>query len=289
MAIKTKQADVSLEIEQNKISKRSAFYKIQSVKQQNANVTISQPSVSYSSVPYDPIINVLPPSQNGSKYWMVEQQSGNRFYVRTIGQECELVPPNMEKDYCGHISTNWDGFKGPSGRLVIPSSIRIGGEDYLVTSVGKNAFCLSGDFTKVELPQTIKKIGEGAFCGTNIEVVILPDSVIEIAPLAFHMCSKLHSIQLPTKITLLRHHLLTDTKINELIIPDSVAVIENKFFCRREQYGKLTLRMMGKPPQIEECPFILGGFVQKDVLVPQVFLNHYNNDRFWQTMNLIPY
>lgn len=34
----------------------------------------------------DPIVGAFHPSHNGTPYWMIEQSSGNRFYVRKIGR-----------------------------------------------------------------------------------------------------------------------------------------------------------------------------------------------------------
>lgn len=58
----------------------------------------------------------------------------------------------------------------------------------LVRYIGSNA--------EVEIPDSVTVIGEGAFSGTNVEVVVIPDSVREIRNRAFSGCPNLQEVEI---------------------------------------------------------------------------------------------
>ena len=65
------------------------------------------------------------------------------------------------------------------GDVVIPSSVEYEGKTYTVTGIGENAFEYC-DVSSVILPNTIKILDRGAFCGATLNEITLPASVIYI-------------------------------------------------------------------------------------------------------------
>lgn len=283
------QTNVSNKKEASEATKSSASVKKRTAHPPNTNVFISQPTVSHSSAPNDPVVNVIPPSQNDTPYWMVEQQSGNRLYVSVFGQGCRLVAPNEKKDIFGNISNDWDGYRKPIGTLQIPKEIKLDGIVYKVTNIGNNAFQFCNEINCIILPNSLKRIGESAFNGTGIKRIDIPDSVTEMADYCFAWCGKLEVIKLSKSIHVLKSAVLIGTNIRNLVIPPNVKTIQEGFFdySRVANLQKLTLRMSDVPPTIAKDSF--KGVNRIDVLVPNNLLSSYQNARYWQTMNLIPY
>ena len=52
------------------------------------------------------------------------------------------------------------------GHIIIPEKITFEGQEYTITSIGESAFYMS-DVAAVEIPNTVKFIGSGAFSGCS--------------------------------------------------------------------------------------------------------------------------
>ena len=83
--------------------------------------------------------------------------------------------------------------------LNIPETVNIGGQDYTITAIGRAAFAGYTNFSYVNIPSTVRTIGEYAFYRTLLTVANIPVSVLSIGDRAFGYCEKLKSIRLPHK------------------------------------------------------------------------------------------
>ncbi len=85
--------------------------------------------------------------------------------------------------------------------VTIPSTITVGGIQYKVTSIAKNAFKNNKKITKVTIGKYVKTIGANAFykC-TKLKTVTLGKSVATIGDKAFYKCTALTKITLPSKV-----------------------------------------------------------------------------------------
>ena len=87
------------------------------------------------------------------------------------------------------------------GNIEIPTSITYSGSNYVVTSIGKEAFYYCQNLTSVTIPNSIVFIASSAFSMSGLASVIIPNSVTSIGVCAFANCTKLTSVSLPNSIT----------------------------------------------------------------------------------------
>ncbi len=110
------------------------------------------------------------------------------------------------------------------GEIIIPQSV----EGCPVTELDDSAFRGIG-MTKVEVPEGVKKIGNGAFnyCD-NLEEISLPESLEIIGKYAFANCSMLKEISLPKGLREIGKSAFYDCSLVETInLPESLEIIED--------------------------------------------------------------
>ena len=140
--------------------------------------------------------------------------SGNDCLLATTVY-CTDGPINKSYDYIVKDDNTIEitGYNGNGVNLEIPSQIG----EYIVTSIGNEAFCRNDTIDSIILPDTITSIGEyafyysdlksidigngveiigrNAFCGSDyLETLIIGDSLSTIEYNAFHICSGLKNI-----------------------------------------------------------------------------------------------
>lgn len=82
-------------------------------------------------------------------------------------------------------------------KLNIPEKVKVDGEEYTITAIGRAAFAGYKNFNYVSIPVTVTSIGEYAFYRTQLMSVDIPASVTNIAKRAFGYCPLLQKINLP--------------------------------------------------------------------------------------------
>lgn len=88
-----------------------------------------------------------------------------------------------------------------SGYVKIPENIDFHGHKYIVSKIDDYAFFACKELIRIELPNSIKSIGNRAFAGCNIEAVNIPEAVDSIFDFAFAECSNLKDIQFNKSIS----------------------------------------------------------------------------------------
>lgn len=117
---------------------------------------------------------------------------------------------------------------------------------------------------EIDLPAGLTKVSYGMFMDSTVERIILPDTVTEIAELAFCNCDRLTEVQFPDAMTELGNYLFRDcdtietlrlpaalkaipwglfwnSSLRELSIPDGVTTIHNQAFWDCEDLEKLVV------------------------------------------------
>lgn len=83
----------------------------------------------------------------------------------------------------------------PSGELVIPAIVKYKEVEYLVTSVGEDAFADATELTSVSIPSTVRRLGSRAFSGcTSLKSIVFPSSKPEMGENVFEKCNSLSSL-----------------------------------------------------------------------------------------------
>lgn len=115
------------------------------------------------------------------------------------------------------------------GDIVIPQMVTSKGINYMVTTIGENAF--SGPVTSVSLPESITTIETGAFQSCGLTSITLPESVTTIGEIAFYYCEKLQTINIPDGVTTLERQTFSGcSSLLSIHIPDGVKTIDRYCF-----------------------------------------------------------
>lgn len=111
-----------------------------------------------------------------------------------------------------------------------------------VTSIGDSAFA-NVTMRKINIPDGVKKIGEGAFRGCGkLEKVTMTDSVTEIGASAFASCEKLVNIRLSESITAIPESMMwCCEKITSITLPSKIKSIGKAAFCHCDNLTKITI------------------------------------------------
>ena len=123
-----------------------------------------------------------------------------------------------------------------TGHLVLPSTVYNNGEAYTLTELGDYSF--NGNscdgLLSVELPNTLTRIGIMAFASaTELESIVIPEGVKEIADGAFCACIILSDIRLPQSLEVIGAYAFQDihsVTIENFTIPSHVTEIGGMVF-----------------------------------------------------------
>ena len=104
-------------------------------------------------------------------------------------------------------------------------------DGYLVTRIGEQAFWES-EMDGVVIPDSITSIGEAAFIFCEkLASITIPESVVSIGDYVFGHCCSLTEIELPSGITVIgEDSFLGCTSLNSIIIPEGVVSIGEQVF-----------------------------------------------------------
>lgn len=91
--------------------------------------------------------------------------------------------------------------KRSGGTLRIPNTMKVEGNSYKITAIGKNAFKNHKQLKKITIGRYVKTVGTGAFQGcTKLQTVTVSGNVTVIGDKAFYRCSKLQKITIPVNV-----------------------------------------------------------------------------------------
>ena len=124
-----------------------------------------------------------------------------------------------------------------SGDIVIPETITVDDETYTVVSVGDFAFIQESNVTSVKLPETLTRLGMGAFsyC-TGLRSIDVPSSVRYIGNGVFNGCTNLEEISLPEEVDYLGSAVFGYTNLKTVQVPKGISELPSQLF---EQCKKL--------------------------------------------------
>ncbi len=141
---------------------------------------------------------------------------GKNYFVM-VGEEYEIDE--------NHVLVN---YKGRNETLIIPKGVVAIADGAMVDVLP----------SEVLIPETVTKIGSGAFAGNYfLREIIIPDSVTEIGAGAFERCVHLSKVKLSNNLIRLEDGVFADNvlgRIRELVIPRSIKSIGEDVFSNLE-------------------------------------------------------
>lgn len=152
-------------------------------------------------------------------------------------------------------------------------------EDFANISLIRNHAFMSSEVTSVEIPETIRGIGEGAFADCwSLTNIWFPDSVTHINP---SMCegSAVKSVRLGSYTTRIGFKAFSATNITEIDIPSAVTNIEGAAFATT---SVLTVRMHSTtPPTVASTSFKSQNLSK--IIVPKGSASTYKSATNWSS------
>lgn len=128
--------------------------------------------------------------------------------------------------------------------LTIPSTVKINGITYKVTSIAANAFANNKKLTKVTMGSYVKTIGSKAFykC-TKLKTVKIGKSVTTIGASAFCGCTKLDTVSMGAKVTTISDNAFYKcTALKAITIPATVSKIGKQAFYGCKKLKTITIK-----------------------------------------------
>lgn len=98
---------------------------------------------------------------------------------------------------CGHEALIVGCTVPDAVHVVIPPVISEGTAKYRVTGIGEAAFSYMSELKTISLPESLTRIGHGAFEGSGLTEITLHSGVDALAPYAFFNCVHLSHVKLP--------------------------------------------------------------------------------------------
>ena len=153
---------------------------------------------------------------------------GDLNYVLYDEEQTAFVTMTLQElDYDVYV---WDNYSGLTD-VVIPSTIEYNNKSYTVVGIGGSAFGRS-EIESVIIPNTVTIIEPDAFYDCYaLTSVTIPNSVTSIGEEAFSGCSSLTSIEIPNSVTSIGNNAFAGcSSLTSVTIPNSVTSIGNNAF-----------------------------------------------------------
>ena len=118
--------------------------------------------------------------------------------------------------------------------IVVPQMVEADGKTYTVTAIGDKAFWTP--VKSVQLPSTIRRIGNNAFKDSELTEIVLPDDIEEIGDNAFDASFGLTKVVFPKKVKQLKigSYAFSFCNLEELDLPEGLTEIGGWAFEHNE-------------------------------------------------------
>jgi len=160
--------------------------------------------------------------------------------VKSIGRDAFYGCSNLKYLYISDIAA-WCGIDF--------------GSEYANPLYYADYFYVNNSYTSnVTIPQNIREIKDYAFCGSNLHRVNLPDTIKKIGKYAFYNCSNLSGMTLPEGLESIGDYAFrNDTGLREITIPSTVRAIGSNAF-----YPCASLKTVRLPSLEDWCSITFG-------------------------------
>lgn len=177
---------------------------------------------------------------------------GEHVYVAP--GKCKICSATMNKDFIFNLNT--DGlsysfsYNGNDSTVVVPDNYN----ELPVTQLSDSAFEWCAELKKVQLPNSIERIGNSAFKSCQqLTSVNTPENLSTIGEEAFAGCSSLTSFYIPNSITRIEYYTFSDCGLKSIILPDALTYIGESAFTGC--FNFTTLKIPASVTEIGEYAF----------------------------------
>ena len=145
---------------------------------------------------------------------------------------CEMVVDMGLIDLC-------PGSPDAADDVVILDKFTVGTTEYVVTSIGEQAFWTNNNIKSVSIPESVTDIGVAAFENCDgLTAVQLPEGLIRISRKLFHNCSQLESVVIPSSIRSIDEQAFADCRsLASLTLPADLNYIGRYAFQNTPWYS----------------------------------------------------
>ena len=154
--------------------------------------------------------------------------------------------------------------------LSIPRSVLYNSTEYVVTTIHKDAFKLSG-LMSIQFPvnSEIRTIGNGACFKTPIYQLEIPPSLFKIDEIAFYHCFNLKRVIIPknSELEIIGNAAFSTTLIESFTIPSSLKIIGERAFENCRNLRKIEIPTNSKLESIGNSSLI--GTKIREFLIPE--------------------
>ena len=131
------------------------------------------------------------------------------------------------------------GSPDAAGNVVILDRFTVGTDEYVVTSIGEDAFRENGNIKSISIPETVIDIGASAFASCNsLASAQLPNGLTHIGPDMFRGCIQLVSVVIPSSVSTIDYWAFGGcTSLTDLTLPESLAFVGRYAFYGTPWYA----------------------------------------------------
>lgn len=170
-----------------------------------------------------------------------------------------------------------------SGEVAIPERVVHNGVTYPVTAIAGGAFSYSNNLTAVEIPNTVRSIGDHAFAScTALQGIVIPNSVESLGRCVFHTCSAMTSAVVGNSVPVIDEYCFQYCySLNDVVIGTSVEFLAIKAFFDCPNIRKVTC-LATTPPSMNASYSLSNEAYQNATLcVPGSAMAAYKADTNW--------
>ena len=163
----------------------------------------------------------------------------NVVYTYEPGQPTASVKAGFEMEVDMGLIDLCPGSPDAAGDVVILDKFTVGTTEYVVTSIGEQAFWTNNNIKSVSIPESVTDIGEAAFENCDgLTAVQLPEGLIRISRKLFHNCSQLESVVIPSSIRSIDEQAFADCRsLASLTLPADLNYIGRYAFQNTPWYS----------------------------------------------------
>jgi hypothetical protein len=125
--------------------------------------------------------------------------------------------------------------------LSIPETVTYSDVTYTVNEIGSSAFDRNSTLYTVKLPNTIKKIGTGAFISSVLTEINLPEGLTDLGGEVFEYCSNLKAVTIPRSLVNWSFRTFYCSGLVNVEIQDGIQVIPEETFSSCASLSSIAL------------------------------------------------